>query len=84
MDNRVSVAEPSLVIAECPACGEQRFRGPSEAPDDRDIVTCEYCGLKLTFGFLQSRMVKAAAANDGPKHKGKRKAAVRPRQRKRG
>jgi hypothetical protein len=77
-----------IIIAECPACSEQRFRAPREAPESRDILTCDSCGLKLTYGFLQARMGaavgRAPAANDGPKHKGKRKAPVRPRQRKRG
>ena len=77
-----------LVIAQCPACSADRFRAAREAPQASDILTCDSCGLKLTQGFLQSRMEaamgRASAANDAPKHKGKRKAPARPRQRKRG
>jgi len=75
---------PFFVIAECPVCGAGRFLAPRKAPDALNVLTCESCSLKLTYGFLQGRMGKAAAANDGPKHKPKRKAAVRSRQRKRG
>ena len=73
-----------FVIAECPVCGAGRFHAPREAPEDADVLTCESCSLKLTYGFLQARLGKAAAANDGPKHKAKRKAPARSRQRKRG
>ena len=79
---------PFWVIAQCPACSAERFRAPREAPQASDILTCDSCALKLSYGFLQSRMDaalgRAPAANDGPKHKGKRKAPARPRQRKRG
>jgi hypothetical protein len=76
---------PFFVIAECPVCGAGRFLAPRKAPEAADVLTCESCSLKLTSGFLHGRMGKAAAANDAPKQKPKRKAAVRPRrQRKRG
>ena len=51
---------PQLVVAQCPACGERRFRAASSAPPaPDDILTCEACGLKLTYAFLQSRMAPA-------------------------
>ena len=75
---------PFFVIAECPVCGAGRFLAPRKAPDAVNVLTCESCSLKLTYGFLQARMGKAAAANDGPRHKAKRKAPARSRQRKRG
>ena len=74
---------PFFVIAECPVCGAGRFLAPRKAPDAVSVLTCESCGLKLTYGFLQARTGKAAA-NDGPKHKAKRKAPAGSRQRKRG
>jgi hypothetical protein len=66
---------PKLVDAECPACGERRFRAEREAPEPGDILTCESCGLKLSHAFLQSRKpqqpapVKAAARRKKAKRK---------------
>jgi hypothetical protein len=74
----------SFVRAQCPACGAGRFRAPAAAPERGDVLTCEGCSLKLTYGFLQARGAETPAANDEPRYKGKRKAAVRRRQRKRG
>jgi hypothetical protein len=53
---------PHSVLAECPACGERRFRAQREAPEPGDIVTCESCGLKLTCAFLRARMGRASVA----------------------
>jgi hypothetical protein len=53
---------PQLVVAECPACGERRFRAEREALEPGDIVTCEACGMKLSYAFLQSRIEQAPAA----------------------
>jgi hypothetical protein len=52
---------PKLLEVECPACGERRFRAQREAPEPGDILTCEACGLKLSYAFLQSRMGEASA-----------------------
>ena len=72
---------PHPVLAECPACGERRFRAQREAPEPGDIVTCESCGLKLTFAFLRARMGETpAAAQPRPARKAPRPArkALRP------
>jgi DNA-directed RNA polymerase subunit RPC12/RpoP len=64
---------PKLVEVECPACGERRFRAERESPEAGDILTCESCGLKLSYGFLQSRKGGASA----PPEKGPVKSAAR-------
>ena len=69
------------VLAECPACGERRFRAERAAPEPGDIVTCESCGLKLTFAFLRARVARApAAAQPRPARKEPRPARKAPRQ----
>jgi hypothetical protein len=78
------MADPSkLVVAECPACGERRFRAEHEAPEPSDILTCESCGLKLSYAFLQSRTEPTSAAPEqaptkAPRRRKKRKTP-RPR-----
>jgi hypothetical protein len=58
--NQEEPGSDPVVVAECPACGERRFRAEREALEPGDIVTCEACGLKLSYGFLQSRMEQAS------------------------
>jgi len=70
---------PHPVLAECPACGERRFRAEREAPEPGDIVTCESCGLKLTFAFLRARMGRAPAAAPRPAMKTPHPARKAPR-----
>jgi hypothetical protein len=72
--------QPKLIVAECPACGERRFRAEREALEPGDVLTCEACGLKLSYAFLQSRMGEAPPAPQpgpakrrAPKKKAKRK-----------
>jgi len=74
---------PQQVVAECPACGERRFRAEREAPEPGDILTCEACGLKLSYAFLSSRSEQAppAAPEQRPVKApaGRRKKAKRKR-----
>jgi hypothetical protein len=74
---------PKLVEVECPACGERRFRAQREAPEPGDILTCESCGLKLSYGFLQSRMggTPAAPPEQGPVKSAARKKKARRKRR---
>jgi hypothetical protein len=65
-----------VVIAECPACGERRFRAPREAPQARDVLSCAGCSLRLTYGFLAARAPKPTFTP-----KPKRKAPARTRKR---
>ena len=71
------------IKAECPACGERRFRAERDAPEPRDVLTCEACGLKLTYAFLRSRMEQAPdAPAQGPPaaaEQGRAKLATRGR-----
>jgi hypothetical protein len=54
--------KPSNVTATCPVCGMSRFQSSSETPADTDVLTCESCGLKLSYAFLLRRMEQAPAA----------------------
>jgi hypothetical protein len=54
--------KPSIVTATCPVCGMSRFQGSSEPIDDADVLTCESCGLKLSYAFLRRRMGEAPPA----------------------
>jgi hypothetical protein len=71
------------VVAECPACGERRFRAPREAPEPGDVLTCESCGLKLSYAFLQARAEPPPKPQAAPRAKRKRKAAAQARKGKR-
>ena len=74
--------ENPVVDAECPACGERRFRAERESLEPGDILTCESCGLKLSYGFLQSRMGGTpAAAEQGPVKTPARKKKARRKRR---
>jgi hypothetical protein len=78
------MADPlHLVVAECPACGERRFRATREAPEPGDVLTCESCGLKLSYAFLQARSEPAPAPQPAPRPKRKKAAARGARKRKR-
>jgi predicted RNA-binding Zn-ribbon protein involved in translation (DUF1610 family) len=79
----VMTDHPKLVEVECPACGERRFRAEGEAPEPGDILTCESCGLKLSYGFLQSRMGGGtpAAPEKGPVKSPARKKKARRKRR---
>jgi hypothetical protein len=56
------MADPSTLQAECPTCGKRGFRAPRESLQPGDILTCESCGLKLSYAFLQSRLAPAQSA----------------------
>ena len=66
--------QPPAVVAECPACGGRGFKATGESLQPGDILTCESCGLKLSYAFLQSR---TAPAVEPAKPTKKRKAAKR-------
>lgn len=75
--------EPTGITAECPVCGVAFFKSSHDTLDASDILTCEGCGLKLSYGFLQSRIPKAQEQSEqkdegggSPKPR-KRKAAKR-------
>jgi hypothetical protein len=58
--------EPISITALCPVCGTtSRFRGSGETLEPVDVLTCEACGLKLSYAFLQQRMEQAQV--DPPK-----------------
>jgi uncharacterized Zn finger protein (UPF0148 family) len=54
--------KPSIVTATCPVCGMSRFQSSGETLEDTDVLTCESCGLKLSYAFLRRRMEEAPAA----------------------
>jgi hypothetical protein len=54
--------KPSIVTATCPVCGMSRFQSSSETLQDTAVLTCESCGLKLSYAFLLRRMEQAPAA----------------------
>jgi hypothetical protein len=54
--------KPSNVTATCPVCGMSRFQGSSQTPEDADVMTCESCGLKLSYAFLLRRMEQPVRA----------------------
>jgi hypothetical protein len=56
--------KPSIVTATCPVCGMSRFQGSGEALQDTDVLTCESCGLKLSYAFLRRRMEQAPSASE--------------------
>jgi transcription elongation factor Elf1 len=64
--------EPISITALCPVCGSTtRFRGTGEVLQPADVLSCESCGLKLSYAFLQSRMEQAQV--DPPKRTKARK-----------
>lgn len=71
-----------IVAAECPTCGKRRFLAGREPPEPEDILTCESCGLKLSYGFLRSRLEPTAPARKKPRAaKRSGKARAKPRKR---
>jgi RNase P subunit RPR2 len=49
--------KPTSITALCPVCGTtSRFHGSAETLQPEDVLTCESCGLKLSYAFLQTRM----------------------------
>jgi hypothetical protein len=48
--------KPINIAALCPVCGTSRFHGSAETLQPEDVLTCESCGLKLSYAFLQTRM----------------------------
>ena len=54
--------KPISITAVCPVCGTSRFQGSGETLQPEDVLTCESCGLKLSYAFLQARMEETPAA----------------------
>jgi DNA-directed RNA polymerase subunit RPC12/RpoP len=82
------MADPSIIQAECPTCGKRGFRAPRESLQPGDILTCESCGLKLSYAFLQTRLAPAGAAPErralqAPAKRAKKRKTAKTRARKR-
>lgn len=45
------------VTAVCPACGHDDFRCREEVPGAMDVMTCDRCGTKVTYGFLTEQII---------------------------
>lgn len=64
------------IAAVCPICGTSRFHASGETLQPADVLTCESCGLKLSYAFIQQRMQEKTEVRQKPAAK-KRKS---PRQ----
>ena len=51
------VVQIGRVTAVCPACGHVDFRCREEAPGAMDVMTCDRCGTKVTYGFLTEQII---------------------------
>jgi hypothetical protein len=63
------VDKPISITALCPVCGTARFHGSGETLQPEDVLTCESCGLKLSYAFLQTRMEETPPAPEQPQVK---------------
>jgi hypothetical protein len=71
--------EPISVTALCPVCGTtSRFRGSGGNLQPADVLTCESCGLKLSYAFLQTRMDESPAVPQEVKPPKPAKARKKP------
>ena len=73
--------QPNIVSIACPVCGASRFEGPGPAPGPKDILTCQSCGTKLSYGFLQARSPQAPVARRAEAASPRRKKAKAKRSR---
>jgi hypothetical protein len=58
----VTVAKIGRVSLACPICGATGFRSPHEEPEATDVLTCESCGLKVSYAFLLRQNLKTSTA----------------------
>jgi hypothetical protein len=74
------MADESISITSlCPVCGTtSRFHGSGETLQPADVLTCESCGLKLSYAFLQTRMEETPTAPEGVKPPKPAKARKKP------
>jgi hypothetical protein len=83
------MADPSdLIQAECPTCGKRGFRAPGGSLQPSAILTCESCGLKLSYAFLQTRAAPGETARErralhAPAKRAKKRKTAKTRARKR-
>ena len=85
--------------ASCPVCGGVGFRSPRENLESTDVLSCESCGVKLSYAFLRHQTAQASSRaaeeaamkpsnrNRAPKRKApkapKRKASKAPKRKRR-
>jgi len=62
----------------CPICQGIGFNAEREAPAPVDVVTCEHCGLKLSYGFLLRKLVPVSDDRKAPRT-AVRKPAIKPK-----
>jgi transcription elongation factor Elf1 len=54
--------KPISITALCPVCGKaSRFQSSAETLQLADVLTCQSCGLKLSYKFLQPRITEQQA-----------------------
>jgi uncharacterized ParB-like nuclease family protein len=70
--------KPINITALCPVCGTSRFHGSAETLQPADVLTCESCGLKLSYAFLQTRMEETPAAQEQVKRPKRTRARKKP------
>jgi hypothetical protein len=70
--------KPTSITALCPVCGTtSRFHGSGEILQPADVLTCESCGLKLSYAFLQTRMPEQAQVEPPKRTKTRKKPAAK-------
>ena len=52
------VVKLGSITATCPACGHEEFRCREETPSAMEIMTCDRCGTKVTYGFLTDQIAQ--------------------------
>jgi hypothetical protein len=53
------------VTAACPVCGVSRFEAATDTLEAGDVLTCQSCGLKLSYAFLQP-LIQQGSGAPGP------------------
>jgi hypothetical protein len=52
------VVKIGRITAVCPACDHEEFRCSEERPVAMDVMTCDRCGTKVTYGFLTEQIAQ--------------------------
>ena len=50
------------ITAICPACGHEDFRCREANPGAMEVMTCDRCGTKVTYGFLTEQIAQKSIA----------------------